>query len=92
MVYNRQRAQDINIVKQVQVILDGKISGFEDDAPTNVGIDGATLAVFRVSPTTGERLGDPVHRQTTAEDGLWGPCRAESDANYELCPRRQTIL
>jgi hypothetical protein len=33
------------------VILDGKISGFEDDAPTNVGIDGATLAVFRVSPT-----------------------------------------
>jgi Lipase C-terminal domain len=80
----------IDIVKQVPVILDGKISGFEDEAPTNVG--GAMLAVFRVSPTTGERLGDPVHRQTTAEDGLWGPCRAESDANYALCPRRQTIL
>ena len=74
----------LSIVKDTQVMLDGKISGFESGAATNIGIDGATLTVFRVSPQTGERLGPAVHRKTTADDGLWGPFRADSDAYFEF--------
>ena len=73
-----------DIVKDTQVMLDGKISGFEGGSPTNVGIAGATLTIFRVSPQSGERLGPAVHRKTTGGDGLWGPFRADSDAFYEF--------
>ena len=74
----------IDVAKETQVVLDGKITGFESGAATNIAISGATLTVFRVSPTTGERLGAAVHRKTTADDGLWGPFRAELDAHYEF--------
>jgi triacylglycerol lipase len=73
-----------DIVKDTQVMLDGKISGFEGGSPTNVGIAGATLTIFRVSPQSGERLGPGVHSKTTGADGLWGPFRADSDAFYEF--------
>jgi triacylglycerol lipase len=73
-----------DIVKDTQVMLDGKISGFEGGSPTNIGIADATLTIFRVSPQSGERLGPAVHRKTTSGDGLWGPFRAESDAYYEF--------
>jgi pimeloyl-ACP methyl ester carboxylesterase len=74
----------LDIVRDTQVVLDGKISGFESGAPTNVGMSGATLTIFRVSPETGERLGSAVHRKVTTDDGLWGPFRAASDAYYEF--------
>jgi triacylglycerol lipase len=72
------------IFKDTQVMLDGKISGFESGAATNVGIGGAALTIFRVSSETGERLGSAVHDKRTAGDGLWGPFRADSDAYYEF--------
>jgi pimeloyl-ACP methyl ester carboxylesterase len=74
----------LSIVKETQVVLDGKISGFENGAATNIGIGGATLTIFPVSPRTGERLGAAVHRKTTGGDGLWGPFRADPDAYYEF--------
>jgi triacylglycerol lipase len=74
----------LDIVKDTQVTLNGKISGFESGAATNIGIGDATLTIFRVSPQTGVRLGPAVHRKTTADDGLWGPFRADSDASYEF--------
>jgi pimeloyl-ACP methyl ester carboxylesterase len=74
----------IDVTKETHVVLDGKITGFENGAATNIGIAGAALTVFRVSPTTGERLGAAVRRKTTADDGLWGPFRAEPDAHYEF--------
>jgi triacylglycerol lipase len=74
----------LDIVTDTQVVLDGKISGFETGAPTNIGIGGATITIFQVSQQTGERLGSAVHRKTTADDGLWGPFRADSHAYYEF--------
>src|SRR5262245_6200442 len=74
----------LSIVKETKVVLDGKISGFESGAATNIGIGGATLTIFPVSSQTGERLGAAVHRKTTADDGLWGPFHADSDAYYEF--------
>jgi hypothetical protein len=74
----------LGIVKETHVVLDGKISGFENGAATNIGIGGATVTIFPVSPSTGERQGAAVHRKTTGGDGLWGPFRADPDAYYEF--------
>ena len=65
-------------------MLNGKVSGFEAGAPTNIAVAGATVTVFRVDKDTGARMGDAVHKTTTGADGLWGPFTATADAFYEF--------
>ena len=65
-------------------VLDGKVSGFEADAPTNIGIDGARVTIFKIGATTGEREGPAVHDRITGEDGIWGPFTADPAAYYEF--------
>ena len=65
-------------------VLSGKISGFEADAATNIGIAGAVLTIYRVNPATGERQGDAVLKTATAAGGLWGPFRAAAGPSNEL--------
>lgn len=65
-------------------VLDGKVSGFEAGAPTNIGIAGATVTVHRVAAETGVRQGEPLHKKTTGTDGQWGPFTAANDAFYEI--------
>jgi triacylglycerol lipase len=74
----------LQIVAERQVALNGKVTGFENGAPTNIAIAGATVTVHRVSPQTGERLANAAHRKITAADGLWGPFQAEPNATYEF--------
>lgn len=66
------------------VILDGKVTGFENGAPTNIGVAGATLEIYQVSPETGERMGNALLRKVTGEDGVWGPFKGEPKAHYEF--------
>jgi pimeloyl-ACP methyl ester carboxylesterase len=77
-------AATTDCVPEAEPVLDGKISGFQDGAPTNIGIAGAEVAIYAVLPATGERLGAPRHRRTTGADGIWGPFKAEADAFYEF--------
>ncbi len=72
------------IVAEARPVLTGKVSTFEAGAPTNIGIAGATLEVFEVAPGSGERRGGPVHRKTTAADGMWGDFAADPKAAYEI--------
>jgi triacylglycerol lipase len=72
------------ITSETSPVLDGKISGFDADAPTNIGIEGAKLTIYRVAAATGERQGAAVHSATTKGDGLWGPFTGQSDAFYEF--------
>lgn len=65
-------------------ILDGKVSGFEADAPTNIGVDGARVTIFKIGAITGEREGPAVHDRITGEDGIWGPFTADPAAYYEF--------
>jgi pimeloyl-ACP methyl ester carboxylesterase len=65
-------------------ILEGTVSAFEDGAPTNIGVAGAVVEVYKVSAKTGERIGNAWLRQVTAGDGHWGPLKAESNATYEF--------
>jgi triacylglycerol lipase len=65
-------------------VLEGMVSGFEESAPTNIGVAGAVIEVYKVSAKTGERIGNAWLRQVTGEDGHWGPLKAESNAAYEF--------
>ncbi len=65
-------------------VLDGKVSGFEADAPTNIGLDGARVTIFKIGAITGEREGPAVHDRITGEDGIWGPFTADPAACYEF--------
>lgn len=72
------------ITPEAAPVLDGKVSGFEADAPTNIGLDGAGVTVFRVDPATGARQGAAVHDRKTGADGMWGPFTADPAAFYEF--------
>lgn len=50
----------------------------------NVGVAGAGLRIYRVSGTTGERLGGPLYAATTGADGAWGPAGIDPAAYLEF--------
>ena len=77
------------IVPEAAVVLDGKVSGYFAYAaagvvPTNLPLVGATVEVYAVDPSTGERLGAAVHRKSIGADGAWGPFRADPQACCEF--------
>jgi triacylglycerol lipase len=74
----------VAVTPEAAPTLDGKVSGFEAAAPTNIAIAGATVTVYRVAAETGERQGDSVHKKQTGADGLWGPFKAAPNAFYEF--------
>jgi triacylglycerol lipase len=74
----------LQVLEERPIVLDGKASGFESGAPTNIGVPGATVTIYRVAPQTGERIAGAAHRKTTGTDGRWGPFQAEPDAHYEF--------
>ncbi|HEX6682732.1 MAG TPA: alpha/beta fold hydrolase [Candidatus Limnocylindrales bacterium] len=56
--------------------------------PTNVGVAGARLEVYRLNPFTGARRA-LVHSETLAADGSFGPLRALGFARYEFAVVRE---
>ncbi len=73
-----------DIEPEDQPVLDGIVTGYENDAPTNLPVAGARVEVFAVDPATGDRLGAARHSIVTKADGRWGPFEASSSAYYEL--------
>jgi pimeloyl-ACP methyl ester carboxylesterase len=72
------------IAAEESPLLDGRITGFRGNDPTNLPLAGATLEVYEVSPQTGERLGAPLHAKAVGADGQWGPFAARHNAYYEF--------
>ncbi|NDV88421.1 hypothetical protein GTW51_17100 [Aurantimonas aggregata] len=64
--------------------ISGEISGWANGAPTNMVLEGATLTVYAVDAETAERQGEPVLRQTVAEDGRYGPVAVDPAQPYEF--------
>lgn len=77
---------------QAPITLNGKITGLglvPTDPSTgnysnNLPLPGAELTVYATQTTTGERLGEAVHRKTVGADGLWGPFTAQAGVPYEF--------
>lgn len=72
------------VTAEAAPVLNGKVSGFAGDAPTNIGIDGARVTVYRVDPDTGSRKGEAGHDRTTGPDGIWGPFTADPASCHEF--------
>lgn len=74
----------MDIMPEAAPILSGRVTGHDNEAPSNRPIAGSTLAVFRTDPQTGARLGDAVLRQSLDNDGRWGPLTADPAQTYEF--------
>ena len=67
----------LEIVPEAQVKLSGLVTGTPGGVPTNLPVTGARVEVFRVSPTSGERIGGAIHTTQTNADGRWGPAAVD---------------
>jgi len=76
--------QTIGIVADSVAELDGLISGSDNGAPTNLPLPGASVAVYRVDPATGARMGEALHERTVDHTGMWGPFRANPQHHFEF--------
>lgn len=79
-----READRIAIVTEKQVRLSGLVTGTPGGVPTNRPVSGATVEVYRISPETGERIGDIVYRGQTEADGRWGPAEVDSASCLEI--------
>ena len=74
----------LDIVPEPRPILNGIVSGWANGAPTNLPLGGTTVEIYEIESATGQRREEPVHRQTTSADGVWGPFIAKPEAYYEF--------
>lgn len=74
----------IAIVPETAVRLSGRVTGNPGGVPTNRPLADASVEIYRVSPDTGERIGDALHASKTAADGRWGPAQVQPDWHLEF--------
>jgi pimeloyl-ACP methyl ester carboxylesterase len=66
------------------------ISGRAVLFPQNVGVPaGATLTIWRVKDSNGQRIAHPVATPALAGDGSWGPVEVQSGKRYEFVVEQQ---
>jgi len=67
-----------------------KISGRAVDFPANTGVEGATLQIWEVKSSTGERKSHhPRAEFELGADGNWGPVRVNGEKRYEFVLLRE---
>src|SRR5437868_1363758 len=74
----------IAIERQPQVRLSGLVTATPEGVPTNRPVAGARVELYRVSPDSGERLGEVLYKVETAADGRWGPAELDPAAYLEI--------
>jgi len=80
----RREPDRIAIAREPKVRLSGLVTGTPSGVPTNRPVSGAKVEVFHVSPDSGERLGEVLHRIETGDDGHWGPAEVDPTAYLEI--------
>lgn len=73
-----------DIAPEAPIVLDGKITGFRGNDPTNLPLAGAALEVYETACATGERSGKAALTKTVGSDGRWGPFVARPGACHEF--------
>jgi pimeloyl-ACP methyl ester carboxylesterase len=74
----------IAILPEREVKLSGLVTGTPGGVPTNLPVADASVQLFKVSPETGERLGEAIHRSKTGPDGRWGPAQVDPSWYLEI--------
>jgi len=70
--------------QEVRPSINGKVTGYEAGAPTNIGVAGARVRIFAVEPDSGRRVGPERFDRVTRSDGTWGPFEVEPDIQLEF--------
>jgi pimeloyl-ACP methyl ester carboxylesterase len=76
--------QRLDIVPEVGIVLDGVVSGFCNDSPSNQPLSGAVVSVHEVAAGSGIRLRTPIDRKAIGSDGGWGPLSTHASACLEF--------
>jgi len=80
--FTGKRTKTTEIVRQDDPI---KLSGRALNFPQNSGLDGATVQVWRIDQSTGQRIGEqPIASKVVGPSGDWGPVTVTSGRRYEL--------
>lgn len=74
----------LEIVSEGAPVLDGVVTGYENEAATNLPVSGVRVEVFEIESESGIRRDGPAHSAITQADGRWGPFEASSSSAYEL--------
>jgi pimeloyl-ACP methyl ester carboxylesterase len=75
-----------HILPELRPRISGRVSAF----PQNSGLDGATLEIWQVKGSTGERIGgQPRATFAIGPDGHFGPFKAWLGLHYELAVTRE---
>lgn len=69
---------------EVKPTINGRVSAWENGAPTNIGVAGARVRLFPVDNATGRRMGPMLHERTTGTDGSWGPFEIDPEIHCEF--------
>jgi len=69
---------------EVKPALNGRVSAWENGAPTNIGVAGARVRVFPVESSSGRRAGPLLHERVTGTDGTWGPFEVDPEMHFEF--------
>jgi len=77
------------IAPESRVTLDGRITGFRGNDPTNLPLAGATLEVYETACQSGERAGRAALTKTIGRDGQWGPFVTTPTACHEFVIRAE---
>jgi pimeloyl-ACP methyl ester carboxylesterase len=96
-----QTPATLEVTPQPQVALSGKVFGLglDNDPATgdfenNLPLVGATVEVYGVDGSTGERIGAALLKQNVGTDGRWGPVMTDSHSALEFViaePRYPTM-
>jgi pimeloyl-ACP methyl ester carboxylesterase len=78
-----------DIAPEASIVLDGRITGFRGNDPTNLPLAGASLEVYETACATGERAGLAALTKTVGSNGRWGPLAARPGACYEFVIRAE---
>lgn len=85
-----QKPGTVEIRPEDNVTLNGEVSGWANDRPTNLPLDGAEVSVWELDTKTGARVGDkPAHEATVGAGGEWGPFAAKKSMPYEFVIRAE---
>jgi hypothetical protein len=65
-----------------------KLSGRDVNFPQNSGLSGATVQVWAINQTNGQRQGKPIASFKIGSSGSWGPVTVPSGRRYEFAEVR----
>jgi pimeloyl-ACP methyl ester carboxylesterase len=74
----------VEILPETRSWLDGIVSGYENEAPTNLPLAGARVVVYETDTENGLRKTAPLRDVVVDERGHWGPFEASPTASYEF--------